>query len=321
MKRRIVEHQVLGARLVGTLHDPRGDGAALVDGCFSGKTGLLCLNFGQQPRAWHGDLGARLADATAQAGIPTLRFDMPGLGDVDGTVPTYLEELWLELQRGQHVPVVEPLIDQLRQRYGFARLAISGFCGGAVTAILAARSRRPFVQAVIAFEPELAYTLVALGGDGEAAVEHKREELVRERISVAWQRIRRPEAWRRLLSGGVDLAYYRRLVREAARAGVASARRGKALPADAIADVLETWRELAGKGLPFLVYSVGSAQREAFYRVYEDYTGRGRLPNVTWHALPDTNHTLVIGGAAERILESTPRWILQTLPSAAQGSA
>jgi pimeloyl-ACP methyl ester carboxylesterase len=128
--RECIELVVRGSRLRGTVHVP-----PVTSGAASGLegTGVIILQQGFSPRSWQGDLAVALGDALAQAGIVTVRMDLPGFGDSEGDLPEDFLSLIDIIQEGGFAEVACECIDQLKSRLKLQQVILGGHCGGAIT--------------------------------------------------------------------------------------------------------------------------------------------------------------------------------------------
>ena len=118
-----------GDILCGTYHIPA---KGLVG---SNRTGILLLTGFPMPRAAHGDAAVCWAKSFAELGYPSLRVDLPGVGDSRGHVPA---ELIQYTSAGGYEGVAAELVEQIVARYELTGLVLLGQCAGAISAIFAA---------------------------------------------------------------------------------------------------------------------------------------------------------------------------------------
>lgn len=146
----------------------------------SGPVGILLVTGGTQTRIGSHRMYERLAKALAEAGFPCLRFDRRGVGDSSGDDPDF---------RGS-ADDLKAAADALRRETKVERIIGFGLCDGATT--LALHGQAAGIHGAILVNPWL---VEAKAGDiAPAAVRsHYRQRL----FSLS--------AWKKLLSGGVNL--------------------------------------------------------------------------------------------------------------------
>jgi uncharacterized protein len=189
-----------GEQLVGCLHPaaratPGGDG----------RTGVVIIVGGPQYRAGSHRQYIHLARALSQAGYPTLRFDVRGMGDSTG-----------EARNLMHItPDIGAAVDELQRRApGVTRVVLWGLCGGASAALLYLHDRQDRRIAGLCLVNPWVRT-----EQTEARTQLKHYYTAR---------LRQREFWLKLLRGGVAL----RAARELAGA-VSKARRPERAPVEA----------------------------------------------------------------------------------------
>lgn len=311
MMRRALVIDVLGRRLFGTLHEPAD---WPVSGALKGATtGVLLMSFGHQPRSWVGDLGSHCADRLCEAGYPVFRFDMPGLGDSPGELPVHLEVLWHFILEGGHAAYATALTREILRRYPVQGLVLGGFCGGAVTALLACNPKAAEVQGLILLEPEIGRVAVVDSAKPGKAYEVRNVSGFLERRELLWRRLRSPKSWMRLLTGKSDLSFWARLVPYVA-ARVKGKLRGRNLPPETNLQLVNRWERCVKNRLPILVLSVGHPTRRKYYRSYGFEPGRSGQ-GMTWIEVEGTTHTMVSGGAKNSVPAHLAYWMREHFPS------
>ena len=128
-----------GQSLVGTLTLPAAGIAAP-----AAPLGLVLFNSGVVHRIGPHRINVKLARQMALRGIPSIRFDLHGMGDslrADGTLP----------YEQQAVADLGLAMDALQESAGVARFALLGFCSGAVPSYLAAQAD-PRVGSIILYD-------------------------------------------------------------------------------------------------------------------------------------------------------------------------
>lgn len=165
--RQLIDFDCEGATLAATL-----DAAA-------GRSGLLIVSGGNEIRAGAHRGMARLAADIATAGHPVLRFDRRGIGDSHG------ENQGFEASG----PDIAAAIAAFRAACPtLERIIAYGNCDAATALLL----HKPRVEALVLSNPWLI----------EPHDDLPPPAAIRARY---WQRLRDPAAWRRLLSGAVNL--------------------------------------------------------------------------------------------------------------------
>lgn len=309
--RRILQLEVEGHRLLGTLHEPEGPPVA-------GRVGVLLVSFGQQPRAWVGDLGTATGDALAAAGFPVFRFDMPGTGDSPGELPLFVEVFWRSIQEGAHEPIAKALIRELQRRHGLRGLVVGGFCGGAITAVHAADAEGADVLGLVLLEPEVGLTPISREDGPPTAVKIDSVSDYLEGVGSVRRRLFSPQAWARLFSGRSDLSYWWGLLRyglgHAVRKGT-----GQALPPDANRKLLDGWARSRARRQPMLVATVDSDARRTYYAAYGLQAGKSDpATGLTWAQVPRTTHAMLSGGAKEAVPRLVAEWLTRTFAAPAE---
>lgn len=166
-----------GVRLPGILTEPAG--------ATSGDVAVVWLNAGAIRRSGPNRMWTEAARRWAARGVPSLRFDLEGIGDADGDVD------WGEDQGGFYLPAysgqVRAALDALEARGVARRFVLAGLCSGAYWA-LHEGADDPRVSGVIAINPR---TLAWDPGLGTA------------REARALRRLVRPETWRKVADGRI----------------------------------------------------------------------------------------------------------------------
>lgn len=144
------------------------------------RTGVVIVVGGAQYRAGSHRQFVQLARFLADGGFPVLRFDLPGMGDSPGDLPSFEDT----------APHIATAINGFQQHHpGVERVVLWGLCDGASASLL-------YVDAT--HDPRIA---------GLALL----NPWVRSEVSLAraqvkhyyWQRLREPGFWAKVLSGGV----------------------------------------------------------------------------------------------------------------------
>jgi hypothetical protein len=210
------------ARIHGTYHRPAHDAEnSAFASADQERVGVLFINSLSLPRAASGDSAVHWADRIAGQGIPAFRVDLPGLGDSAGDASTDLLD---NINAGAFASVAAAIIKELAARYELSGLILFGHCAGSVSAIYTAGVAKE-CKGLILLDPYF-------------HLPQAKRPRVREELSD-WARRSRVG---RLLSNVYDRLKKARL-----------AASGSALPANANADLLAQWKQVATAGLPILL--------------------------------------------------------------------
>jgi len=109
-----------------------------------GDVGCLVLNTGVNHRVGPHRINVKTARRLAGAGIPTLRFDLAGIGD-SSAARSRLDF------RAQAVEDMKAALDHLQSRHGLRRFLVFGICSGAENAMAVALAD-PRVLGVLTFD-------------------------------------------------------------------------------------------------------------------------------------------------------------------------
>jgi dienelactone hydrolase len=163
IRENLVELQTSAGRLVGIISEPTSDARA--------PYGLVIVNTGALRHTGPNRMFVEIARRAAADGVPAARFDLPGLGDSDGTsVKTYERRA---ADDADSLAMLKEIYDHL-QGLGFAdRFVATGLCLGGYLPIRAALEEKRAIGAISANAPALRWT------------ETQRQRLVRELIAFA----------------------------------------------------------------------------------------------------------------------------------------
>ena len=315
--RKALQLDVAGRRLFGTLHDHDSSSPSQARRPYQ-RIGVLLLSFGQQPRSWVGDLGSSIADRLGGRGYPAFRFDMPGLGDSPGDIPVHLEELWRNIQLGAHERPLLELCEELARRFSLRGLVVGGFCGGAVTALLAVTARPPLLLGVALLEPDLALARTNSPSAATPPAPMTVDSFM-ESVDLLWVRLRSPDSWRRLFTGKADFNFWLKLwyglLDYLARKLTTVGRRTKSLPHETNHRMYKAWHLARRLRLPTLVISDGSPNRSKYYRAYGLQPGISDAKSaLQWVEIPNTTHAMLTGGAKEAVGSHFESWVTTNFP-------
>ncbi|AOF86742.1 alpha/beta hydrolase family protein [Hydrogenophaga sp. RAC07] len=145
------------------------------------NTGVVIVVGGAQYRAGSHRQFVQLARYLADGGFPVLRFDLPGMGDSPGELPSFEDS----------APHIAAAIDGFQQRHpGVERVVLWGLCDGASASLLYVDATHDARVAGLALLNPWVRSEVSLA---RARVKH-----------YYWQRLREPGFWRKLFKGRVS---------------------------------------------------------------------------------------------------------------------
>lgn len=151
-------------------------------------TGVVIVVGGAQYRAGSHRQFVQLARFLAKAGFPVLRFDLPGMGDSPGDLPSFEDT----------APHIAAAIDGFQQCCpAVQRVVLWGLCDGASASLLYVdASQDPRIVGLALLNPWV----------------RSEVSLARARVKhYYWQRLGEPDFWRKLLRGGVGWGALRKL--------------------------------------------------------------------------------------------------------------
>jgi pimeloyl-ACP methyl ester carboxylesterase len=289
--REVFELELAGWHCVGTRHVPSAPGA---------RMGVLLLNAGFAPRDGHGGLSAQAADALAARGIPAYRFDLPGIGDSPGPLPSRILDFFEVVASGGFVDVTAALVRELCFRERLDRLVLGGLCGGAITSILVGAREQARVCGLLLLEPEM-YVI-----EPRTDIAAKRRQLtglrgrLRRLLFNYW-------GWMRLLANEGPRSQWVPFPR---RTILAFLRGWADLPPVTNMPLVDAWRELVRAGRPSLVITAEGKMHEIFFDRINRVVLRGIDAHSVRHIrLKNTNHIFTTGGAIEAVLSHALPWI------------
>jgi pimeloyl-ACP methyl ester carboxylesterase len=257
------------------------------------KIGVLFLNPLSTPRTLIGDSAVYWASSFAAQGYPSLRIDMPGLGDSYGEVA---KDLVTFINNGGFAAVVASKVKEFSERFGLAGVVIYGHCAGATTAVYAASTCKeckgliitnPYFNAANMLTPKLS----------PGMVDWARRTTVGEVLRAAYARIR--EARKKRGNGN--------------------------LPGNANVHLIAHWKQLVSSGLPILIFKSGepaalgsSKLRAGAFDYLEHITSlAGHKSRLSLRMIEGTNHSFAdrLGRAAIR--EHAEVWLHKHFPDEA----
>ena len=181
------------------------------------RRGVILLNAGADYHMGASRLYVSLARRWAGSGYYVLRMDLGGLGDSDTRAGRKDDETF----PAEALDDIRDAVAHLRDRYDMREITLMGLCSGAYHALRAAAEGLP-VQRVLLVNPQNFYWSADMAMDDLQLAE------VVHNPSIYRERMQSASAWRRLLSGQVDVwrifkiyAYRQMLVMETALRNVA----------------------------------------------------------------------------------------------------
>lgn len=231
----------------------------------SQRTGVVIVVGGAQYRVGSHRQFVQLARFLAAAGFPVLRFDLPGMGDSPGDLPSFEDT----------APHIAAAIDGFQQQHpGVERVVLWGLCDGASASLLYVDATHDSRIAGLALLNPWVRSEASLA---KAHVKHYYR-----------QRLLEPAFWRKLLAGGVGWEALRALgknLRNMRRLALTSASSFQQRMA-------QGWHAFPGAILLLLSERDLTAQEFTEHaNSREAWHGWGQKPLLEQHALPGADHT------------------------------
>jgi pimeloyl-ACP methyl ester carboxylesterase len=280
-----------GVFVRGTLHRPRISGSGSEPGAGTrNRIGIVFLNSLSLPRAATGDSAVYWAESFADAGYPSFRLDLPGLGDTAGDIPL---ELLNFINAGGYASITALKIDEMVERFHLSGVVLVGHCAGTVSAIYAAAASSGKCKGLVLLDPYFHLP---------QAVRPK----VRQGLSN-W-------ALKSRIGRAVSNIYDR--VRDALLI-----LRRNALPRNANFGLLSRWKDVASAGLPILFLKAparkapGTKPRVGEFDYLKYVLGlAGRNSKVVVELIEGTDHSFAnrLGRAA--VGRHIERWLTSYFP-------
>jgi pimeloyl-ACP methyl ester carboxylesterase len=251
------------------------------------RVGVLFLNPGFLPRA--SPSAVYWADTFASYGYPAFRFDLPGLGDSEGSTPENMLEY---VSAGGYAPALSAIVKDVTERFGLAGVVLMGLCAGAVTALYTAAAARECCGVVMM--------------DPYFNVPPKRTKF-RNDLSLwsTWSGIGAfvSETYHRLRYLGLLLS-------------------GNRLPSNANLPLLTCWRQLASAGTPILVLKAPSLRSQGVKPrtgVF-DYLGYLRsksesTASIAVRFVEGTDHSFADPAGCAAVRQHTVQWLNDCFPA------
>lgn len=263
------------------------------------RAAVLFTSPGPNDRAGPHGLYVRLARRLAAAGTPVLRLDPVGAGESrgedDAEQDRSIADVYKEINEGRHVQDAARSLAWLRER-GVDRIVITGLCGGASTAMLAAaRDGSPRLRLVLLGTPVL--------HQGVGAGQVLSDRHLEEEAALMRRKMLDPTSIIRFLTFRSDYRVLFNILRgNLARRLSRSARDARLHPQTNLS-FLSAWESGAGSGLRTTFVYSGLDRLLALFR--ENFAplvrGEGLPPTTDVVVLERTNHN-VTDRDAENVL-------------------
>jgi pimeloyl-ACP methyl ester carboxylesterase len=220
--RELIVLEVAGTRVQGTYHRAVQQVAqAGKPSSGNDRLGVLFVNSLSLPRAASGDSAVLWADALAQNGFPSFRIDLPGIGDSEGTSSPDLLDF---INAGGFTSVTTATVKQLVDRFQLSGLVIFGHCAGSVSALFAAAASKD-CKGLVLLDPYFHLPQAKRSRIREELSDWARRSKVGRLLSNLYDRLK-----------NMNLSMH-----------------GSAPPANANAQLLARWKQVATSGLPILL--------------------------------------------------------------------
>jgi len=289
--RELIALDGLGGPIRGTFHRPQVRNSHPQTARNVRTPGILFLNSLSLPRAATGDSAVHWADSCAEWGYPSIRLDLPGLGDSAGEITTDLLDL---INSGGYRSIVAANVDELVERMGLAGVVIIGHCAGSVSALYAAAASRE-CKGLILMDPYFHLPQMIRPPMRRKLSEWARKSKIGGAASDIYDR------WRDLLL----------------------LMRGERLPGNANFQLLSSWKRVATTGMPILLLkapglkTAGTKSRVGQFDYLQHVTKlAGSKSQVTIKLIEGTDHSFAnrVGRAAVR--QQIGSWLERYFPLA-----
>jgi pimeloyl-ACP methyl ester carboxylesterase len=292
--RSLISLESYGITIRGTYHRPYEQSCGPSSMDEPNRVGILFLNSLSLPRSATGDSAVYWADSFAASGYPSVRIDLPGLGDSDGDIP---EDLLGFINSGGYAKIISSIVKQLVCSFDLSGVIIIGHCAGSISALYAAANSD--CKGLVLMDP---YFYLP--------------PLVKQ--SSVWKRLSGASSYSGL---SVSLTSLYGMVKD-----TWMSLRENVPPGNANLALLQRWKEAATKGLPILLLkSPGQITLRRRRRVREfDYTKyilklAGRQSKVSILTVEGTDHSFANRAGRDAVREHTEHWLSVHFPLMARG--
>jgi alpha-beta hydrolase superfamily lysophospholipase len=298
--RELITVEVDGTCLRGTYHRSHGSRSGPQAGLGTENCiGVMFLNHGFLPRTAPGDSAVYWADSFAKSGYPCFRFDLPGLGDSGGDVPTHMLDF---VNGGGYATILSATLKELVERFSLSGFVIVGHCAGAVTALYTAAVSEE-CRGVVLTDPYFYLTRESANG-----------RKLRLREIMLGIELSQWASWSRLGALASDIYYRLKYIRLLVR-------RNKP-PRNANLPLLRCWNAVASAGMPILIMKAPVLEGRGIKpSVGEfDYLDHlqvlsGRRSNITVKFVEGTNHAFADDVGKAAIRQNTEQWLKTCFPT------
>jgi len=243
--------------------------------------GILFLNSGFHPRSAASDSSVHWADWLAQRGYPSIRLDLPGLGDSDGDLPSDVNAFLGLVNTGSYAAVIAAAAKSVSERLGLARLVVVGHCAGAVSALFGAAAANE-IRGVVLLSPYF-------------HLEEEEASTLRSEFRALIPRVRIA----RYLSKTYDCLKW-----------VRNKFQNNRLPPNANLGQLRCWNELTSSGVPTLVIRpLPRNGRKGDFDYVRYMQNKHPKERIQLRQIPRTNHALVTGSGKEDVANQVAQWL------------
>jgi pimeloyl-ACP methyl ester carboxylesterase len=314
--RKCFEIVVQGLRTRGVVHLPEPGTASGFEGL-----GVIVLHPGFLPRSAQADSAVALADALARIGLPTVRVDLPGLGDSEGDLPEDSFTFIDMVQEGAFADIALECVESIKAQLGWRRVIIGGHCGGAITALFAlAAHKLDWVAGLFALDV-IYYVVRPMNPpvkNAQGAVVRPPQGLRREALRKEF----RLALLKTPLGGPLQkLAQRSREILKRLRFGsrpesapptaadVQPTPAAGALPAEANVKLLKCVEQVLRSGLPILFITADDPTKPSDFD-YAQYLMSRCAGRACHKRISGTDHGFISGDGKARVSECVAQWIV-----------
>jgi pimeloyl-ACP methyl ester carboxylesterase len=277
------------------------------------RKGIILPNTGIHYRvAWH-RLNVELSARLARKGFHVMRFDPHGIGDSEGELDESqdITRQFDIIQQGLFARDAIRAVDVFQQKCSLDRVYLAGFCGGALTSMIAAGADQR-VSGVI-------YIAGPVTIDSEYDVHRLHPVYAKELISSYLKKVLKPSSWYRLLTGKSDY----RLIRQT----VATTVNEKKIQREIIGEdvegnkeggtfnwkFLESFKACTSRGTPvlFIMADVDPATYgfENYFRKRYLPEGNSYQGKFQYHLVKQANHTFTTRESRADLYGTIEAWL------------